>query len=441
MKSLAIVTLGFALMTAAPSRADPLKDAVTADLPSLVKLYQELHAAPELSNKEVKTAARLAKEIRGLGFKVTTGVGGTGVVAVMENGPGPVLMLRTDMDALPVTEATGLPYASKVRVTGEGGVETGVMHACGHDIHMTSWVGTARRMAALRTQWSGTLVMIGQPAEEIGAGAKQMLADGLYTRFPKPSAVIALHDWPMPAGMIGYVPGYAMANVDSVDVVVKGVGGHGAFPQNTKDPVVLAARIVTTLQTIVAREIDPQDAAVITVGSIHGGTKHNIIPDEVKLQLTVRSYSPETRKHLIDAIGRVAKGEAISAGIPEDRMPVVSVYGEFTPATFNTEPLSLRIIDLFKKRFGEDRVKQIPPSMGGEDFSRYWLADQKNIQSTFFRVGAIPQSKWDAAKGDVNALPGLHSAQWAPDPEPTIATGVEALTAAALDVLAKNQGR
>lgn len=438
MKLHCLIVLGIMLMTAAPSRADPLKDAVAADVPSLVKLYKELHAAPELSNKEVKTAARLAKEIRALGYKTTTGVGGTGIVAVMENGPGPVLMVRTDMDALPVIEATGLPYASTVRVTTEGGVETGVMHACGHDIHMTSWIGTARRMAAMKAEWSGTLVMIAQPAEEIGAGAKQMLADGLYTRFPKPSFVIALHDWPMPAGMIGYVPGYVMANVDSVDVVVKGVGGHGAFPQNTKDPVVLAARIVTSLQTIVSREIDPQDAAVVTVGSIHGGTKHNIIPDDVRLQLTVRSYSPETRAHLLDAIKRIVKGEAIAAGIPEDRMPLVSVGGEFTPATFNTEPLSQRIVDVLDKRFGKDRVKKIAPSMGGEDFSRYLLADPEHIQSTFFRIGAIPQAKWDAAKGNVNALPGLHSAQWAPDPEPTIAAGVEAMTAAALDVLAKN---
>ena len=258
MKTLSILTLGIALMTAVPSHADPLRDAVAADLPSLVELYRELHAQPELSRQEIKTAARLAREMRRMGFAVTAGVGGTGVVAVLENGPGPVVMLRTDMDALPVTEATGLPYASKVRVTTAQGVDTGVMHACGHDIHMASWIGTARRMVALKKQWSGTLMMIAQPAEELGSGARAMLSDGLYQRFPKPSVAIAFHDGPMPAGTIGFTPGYTFANVDSVDILVKGIGGHGAYPQNTKDPVVLAARIVTALQTIVSREIDPQ---------------------------------------------------------------------------------------------------------------------------------------------------------------------------------------
>ncbi len=264
-----------------PAAADPLGDAVRADMPSLLDLYRDLHRHPELSNKETRTAALLAKEMQRLGFAVTTGVGGTGFVAVMKNGPGPAILLRTDMDGLPVTEATGLPYAS---------MEQGVMHACGHDIHMTSWIGAARRLAAMKSQWSGTLIMIAQPAEEVGGGAKAMIEAGLFTRFPKPAAVIALHDAAdMPAGTIGYAAGYTFANVDSVDVVVKGVGGHGAYPQNTKDPVVLAARIVTALQTIVSREVDPQDAAVVTVGHIYGGTKRNVIPDEVTRELTVRN--------------------------------------------------------------------------------------------------------------------------------------------------------
>jgi amidohydrolase len=437
MKSLSVAALGVALMTAVPSHADPLREAVAADLPSLVKLYQELHAQPELSQQEVKTAARLAKEMKALGFKVTTGVGGTGVVAILENGAGPVVMLRTDMDALPVTEDTGLPFASKVRVSTASGVETGVMHACGHDIHMTSWIGTARRMIALRKQWSGTLIMIGQPAEEIGTGARAMLADGLYTRFPKPSVAIAFHDGPFPAGTIGYTPGYTFANVDTIDIVVNGVGGHGAYPHATKDPIVLAARIVTALQTIVAREIDPLDSAVVTVGSIHGGTKHNIIPGEVRLQLTVRSFSPATRAQLLSAIERIAKGEAIAAGIPEDKLPVVTARDEATPAAFNSEPLTGRIISRFRERFGEDRVRQVPPTMGGEDFAQFRLADPDGVQSLLFWVGAIPQAKWDAAKGDTKILPGIHSPRWAPDPEPTISTAVEAMTAAALDVLAK----
>ncbi|MGD9812281.1 MAG: amidohydrolase [Sphingobium sp.] len=410
----------------ATAHADPLGDAVKGDMPSLLALYRGLHQHPELSFKEVKTAALLAKEMKALGFSVTTGVGGTGIVAVLENGPGKTIMLRTDMDALPVTEQTGLPYAS---------LEKGVMHACGHDIHMTSWIGAARRLVARKTDWTGTLVMIAQPAEELGEGARAMLDDGLFTRFPKPSAAIALHDSAaMPAGTIGYAPGYTFANVDSLDIVVKGVGGHGAYPQNTKDPVVVAARIVTSLQTIVSREVDPQDAAVVTVGHIFGGTKRNVIPDEVTLELTIRSYSDATRRKLLDSIARIAKAEAMAAGMPDDRLPEIRAADSFTPAAFNTEPLTGRIIGLFRTRFG-DRVMQMAPTMGGEDFGRYRTGGAEPIQSLIFWLGAVPQGKWDAAKGDIASLPSLHSALWAPDPEPAIATGVEALTAAALDLL------
>lgn len=417
--------------------ADMLAESISGDLPRLLTLYRDLHSHPELSRQEKQTSAKLAKEIGGLGFKVTPGVGGDGIVAVLENGLGPVVMLRTDMDALPVTETTGLPFASKVRATTASGIETGVMHACGHDVHMTSWIGIARRMAAMKKQWSGTLVMIAQPAEEIGAGAKAMLDDGLYTRFPKPSAVLAFHDGPLPAGVIGYTSGYTLANVDSVDMLVRGLGGHGAYPHITKDPVVLAARIVVALQTIVSREVDPEDAAVVTVGSIHGGTKHNIIPDEVKLQLTVRSFSPETRTRILDAITRIARGEAIAAGMPEDRMPVVTIQDQYTPATFNSEPLTSDIMATFRERFGAERVRAVPPSMAGEDFSQYRLADPDHVQSLLFWVGAIRQDQWDAAKGDTTKLPGLHSPFWAPDAEKTISTGIEAMTTAALHLLAK----
>ena len=417
--------------------ADMLAESINGDLPRLLTLYRDLHSHPELSRQEKQTSAKLAKEIGGLGFKVTPGVGGDGIVAVLENGLGPVVMLRTDMDALPVTETTGLPFASKVRATTASGVETGVMHACGHDVHMTSWIGIARRMAAMKKQWSGTLVMIAQPAEEIGAGAKAMLDDGLYTRFPKPSAVLAFHDGPLPAGVIGYTSGYTLANVDSVDMLVRGLGGHGAYPHITKDPIVLAARIVVALQTIVSREVDPEDAAVVTVGSIHGGTKHNIIPDEVKLQLTVRSFSPETRTRILDAITRIARGEAIAAGMPEDRMPVVTIQDQYTPATFNSEPLTSDIMATFRERFGAERVRAVPPSMAGEDFSQYRLADPDHVQSLLFWVGAIRQDQWDAAKGDTTKLPGLHSPFWAPDAEKTISTGIEAMTTAALHLLAK----
>jgi amidohydrolase len=304
------------LLIPAPALADPIRDAVAKDMPTLLATYRDLHANPELSMQEVKTSAKLAAEARKLGFQVTTGVGKTGVVAIMKNGPGPVLLLRADMDALPVTEQTGLPFASKVKAMSAAGVESGVMHACGHDTHMTAWLGTARRMAAQKADWSGTLVMILQPGEETGQGAKAMLDDGLFTRFPKPTHVLGFHDSAsLAAGVIGYTPGPAFAAVDSVDLTVRGVGSHGAVPQNSKDPVVLAARIVGALQTLVSRELDPQDAAVVTVGSFQAGTTHNIIGDEAKLLLTVRSYSEKTRKMLLDGIARIARGEAIAAGV------------------------------------------------------------------------------------------------------------------------------
>ena len=389
--------LGIAIAAMAlPSSANAaaLPEAIKADMPQLMTLYRDLHANPELSMQEVRTPAKLAAEMRKLGFKVTEKVGKTGVVAVLENGPGPVLMLRADMDGLPVVEQTGLPFASKIRATARSGVETGVMHACGHDTHMTAFIGTARRLAAMKDQWSGTLVMILQPGEETGEGAKAMLDDGLYTRFPKPDYVLAFHDAAaLPAGKIGVTAGYALANVDSVDILVKGLGGHGAYPHTTKDPIVLASRIVVALQTLVSRENNPLDPAVVTVGSFQAGAKHNIISDEAKLQLTVRSYKPEVRKLLLDGIKRIARGEAIAAGIPEDRMPVVTLReGEYTPATFNTEDFSKKTLALFQQHFGAERASATPPVMGGEDFSRFWLAD-KQVQSLIFWVGGTPNRK------------------------------------------------
>ena len=424
---------------APPPAASALNAQVAREMPSLMELYREMHANPELSFHEVQSAARMAREARRLGFEVTEGVGGHGVVAVMRNGPGPVLMIRADMDGLPVTEQTGLPFASRVRVTTEQGVETGVMHACGHDTHMTAWIGTARALVANRANWSGTLVMIGQPAEERGAGARMMLADGLYTRFPKPTHAIAFHDAAgFPAGMIGFTPGYALANVDSVDIQVRGVGGHGAYPQATRDPIVLASRIVTTLQTIVSREVDPQDAAVVTVGSFHAGTKHNIISDEARLQLTVRSYSDETRNMLLSSIERIARGEAIAAGVPEDRMPVVSIdRNEFTPSTYNVPEFTNQMAGFLRGHFGEARVRQIPAAMGGEDFSQFWRADN-SIQSMIFWVGGTPQAEWDAAQANGTPLPSLHSPFWAPDAEKVIATATEAMSAMAMEILKKD---
>jgi amidohydrolase len=428
-----------AMLCVPDARADTLRDAIVKDMPSLMEIYRDLHANPELSFQEVKTAAKLAKEARRLGFEVTEKVGKTGVVAVMKNGAGPVVMIRADMDGLPVEEQTGLSYASKQRGVSKSGTESGIMHACGHDTHMTAWVATARQMAANKSKWSGTLVMILQPAEEIGAGARAMLDDGLYTRFPKPGYVIGFHDAAQfPAGMIGYTSGFALANVDSVDIKVRGVGGHGAYPQTTKDPILLASRIVGSLQQLVSRELDPQDAAVVTVGSFHAGAKHNIISDEATLLLTVRSYSDETRKMLLDGIRRIAKGEAIAAGVPEDRMPIVTIAeDEFTPATYNTPELTAKMAASFTARFGKSRVIAAPPVMGGEDFSQFYRADKANVQSLIFWVGGVPSAEIEEAKKTGKPLPSLHSPFWKPDAEKVVATGAEALSFAAMELMMK----
>jgi hippurate hydrolase len=406
-----------------------------AELTPLMALYRELHAAPELAMKETRTAARLAPELRKLGFEVTEKVGRTGIVAVLRNGPGRTVLVRADMDGLPLEEKTDLPFASKVRTTTRTGVETAVMHACAHDTHMTALIGTARRLAADKARWKGTLVMILQPGEETSEGAAAMLADGLFTRFPKPDTMLAFHNSAsLPAGTIGLTPGPALANVDSVDVLVRGVGSHGAAPQNGRDPIVVAARIVSTLQTLVSRERNPFDPAVVTVGSFHAGATHNIIPDEAKLQITVRSYTPEVRAGLLDGIRRIARGEAIAAGVPDDRMPQVTVREPFTPATVNSEDLTAETRTLFTGLFGPDRVRMVPAAMVGEDFSRFFIANPQG-RSLLFWVGGVPQARWDEAKGETTKLPGLHSPQWAPDAEKVIGTAVVAMEAATLEAL------
>ncbi|MDD3797941.1 MAG: amidohydrolase [Novosphingobium sp.] len=437
------ILLAFAALAMPGSaQADGLRDALAARMPDLMTLYRDLHGHPELSMQEVRTAKKLATRMHALGFEVTGGVGGTGVVALLRNGEGPTVLLRADMDGLPVTEQTGLPFASKERVTSSAGVESGVMHACGHDTHMTAWIGAAQLLAARKGDWSGTLVMIAEPGEEVGLGAKAMLDDGLYTRFPKPDYALAFHDAAeYPAGMIGYSPEYAYANVDSVDIVVRGQGGHGAYPQTTKDPIVLASAIVMRLQTLVSRELDPVEPAVVTVGSFHAGTKHNVIPGEARLQLTVRSYNAETRKMLLDGIARIARGEAIAAGLPEELMPQVTVLEGSTPAASNTPAFAKDMAALFTARFGKDRVRQVPPVMAGEDFGRYRLADPEHVQSLIFWVGGVPQARYDVARKSGESLPSLHSAFWAPDAETVIATAAEALAAAALDLMPAAGGR
>ena len=450
----ALFALSLAACSTAPQPAEA--QGFIANGKTLRQIYEYLHRNPELSFQEKNTSAILAAEMKRLGFTVTTnigdrwtkerakaeygkvedGVGGYGFVAVLKNGAGPTLMIRTDMDALPVVEKTGLPYASTVRDIQWSGEEGGVMHACGHDIHMTSWIGTARELVARKAEWKGTLVMIAQPAEEIGLGAKAMIDDGLFTRFPKPDFNIALHDnASLPAGTVGVASGYVMAYVDSIDLTVKGVGGHGAYPQDSKDPIVVAARIVTTLQTLVSRELDPLDAGVVTVGAINGGTKHNIIPDEVKLQLTVRSFADATRERLLKGIERIARAEALAAGLDGDKAPVMKVKEDYTPSLYNDPVLTERVAAVLRTTMGAGNVVAAQPTMGGEDFARYGRTEEK-IPGALFWLGAVSQDKFDAAqKPGGPSLPALHSSTFAPDPDPTLAAGVKAMTAVALEIL------
>ncbi|PYS49129.1 MAG: amidohydrolase [Acidobacteria bacterium] len=425
-----LIVVGAAAQTRPPTM--PSVEQVAAIYPEIEALYLDLHQHPELSMHEQQTAAKLAERLKALGYQVTTGVGSTGIVAILKNGDGPAVMLRTDMDALPVEEKTGLPYASKVTTTDTGGASVSVMHACGHDVHMSSWYGTAKLMATNRQRWHGTLILIGQPAEETGEGAVAMLRDGLFTRFPKPNYALAIHDDPtLPAGQVGFTTGYAMASSDSVDVTIYGRGGHGAQPQDTVDPIVIGARTVMALQTIVSREIDPRDPAVVTVGVFNGGTKNNIIPDEVQLQLTVRSYKPGVRKHLLASIERIVKGEAMAGGSPKE--PLIKV----TPAanaTYNDPELTQREVGMLKRILGETNVVEIPPKMVFEDFSEYTLA---GVASTMFFVGGVEPAKFAAAAQSGTVLPGLHSSLWAPDREPTLKTAITAETAMLMDLMGK----
>ncbi|OZA91516.1 MAG: peptidase M20 [Erythrobacter sp. 34-65-8] len=429
------------LALAAPAQADELRDGVRAQMPALMEMYRDLHANPELSFEEFETAKKLATRMRAMGFDVTEGVGKTGVVAVMRNGDGPTVMLRADMDGLPVIEQTGLPYASKRVATPASGVETGVMHACGHDTHMTGLIGAAQLLVDRKDQWRGTLVLIGQPAEEIGEGALAMLKDGLFTRFPKPDYVLGFHDAAQfPAGMIGYSPGYALANVDSVDISVPGIGGHGAYPHTAKDPIVIASAIVMRLQTLISRERNPLDPAVITVGSFQAGAKHNIISDEARLQLTVRSYSDETRKALLDGIARIARAESMAAGMPDDKLPKVTVQEPYTPSTFNTPDFTEEVMAGFRTRFGESRVMKVPSVMGGEDFGQFLRASPDDTKSLIFWVGGVPQEEFARAQKGELELPSLHSPFWAPDAEAVISTAAEAMAAATLDLMPASGG-
>jgi len=417
-----------------------------AELPSLLTIYKDIHSHPELSTKEQRSSAIVAKELRAAGCEVTENFGHYdnpdwkcyGVVGVMKNGDGPTVLVRTDMDALPVQEQTGASYASKVTMTNVEGKEMPVMHACGHDIHMSALIGTARALGKLKDKWHGTIIFIGQPAEEMVGGARAMLHAGLYDRFGKPAYAVALHDnAEIEAGKIGITAGYYNANVDSVDVTVKGMGGHGAYPHKTKDPITLSAEIINAWQTIASRENNPLDPIVVTVGSIHGGTKHNIIPDEVKMQLTVRTYKPEVRQRVLSAIEQIAKGCATAAGLPPDKMPEVNVlHAEHVNAVYNNPELTKRVKATLKSAIGDENVVDKDPTMAGDDFSEFSLPDH-SIPACMFNVGAVDPAKAAEAKKTGASLPSLHSSKFLPLPEPTIRVGIIGMTSAVLDLMKK----
>jgi amidohydrolase len=418
------------LFAAVPLFAQTLEQRVQSALPSLIETYKGLHAAPELSMQEAKTSAFVAGRLRDLGYEVTHPFGKYnestatcyGVVAIMRNGAGPTVLVRSDLDGLPVPEQTALPYASQ---------NAGVMHACGHDLHMTMLLGTAKMLADLKSQWRGTVMLIGQPAEEVGQGADAMLAGGLYEKIARPDFGIALHDWAaLEVGKIGYRPGPFMAAIDSVNLTIRGVGGHGAAPHTTKDPVVMAAETILALQTVVSRERSPLDPVVVTVGRIDGGTKRNIIPDDVRLYLTVRTFNPEVRKRVLESIQRVPKGIALAAGVPDDRGPIYEhLAAESGAATVNDPALTDRLSKSIGIELGAANVKLIDPAMVSEDFGRFGL-DGK-IPTVLLAVGAA-----DPARLAAGTQPGLHSSKFAPfQPEVAMATGVRAATAAVLDLL------
>jgi amidohydrolase len=439
---LSVATI-FPLLAIPAAAQDNLDDKIDSNIADWVGTYKHLHEHPELSTEEKETSTLVAAQLKRMGYQVTDHFGqyqdgnqAYGVVAVLSNGSGPTLYVRTDMDALPVTENTGLSYASRVREKRPNG-EVGVMHACGHDLHMTVLLGMAKMMAETRNNWSGTLVLIGQPAEEGFGGAGAMLRAGLYSKFPKPDYVIALHDSSMlPAGTVGWHAGPLLAGADSVDITIRGFGGHGAMPNVTKDPIVIGAELVIALQTIVSRESDPLTPTVVTVGSFHAGTKHNIIPDEAHLQLTVRTMTPAQREKVLAAIKRMTNGIAEAAGIPAERAPIIEIWKNNVPATINDAALTQRVAASLEKALGKQNVWPGEPIMASEDFSLFALEDPKPPISMFW-LGATDPEKWKEAKEKGTRLPGPHSSEFAPLPEPAIRAGVKGMTTAATDLLQK----
>ncbi len=421
-----------------PSWQEDLDRVISEDLDYLIQFYKELHQEPELSLMEEQTAAKLAGAISEVGFTVTKGVGGHGIVAVLANGEGPTVLYRTDMDGLPVIEKTGLPYASSKTMINQDGVENQTMHACGHDMHMTVWLGVARAMMKMRDQWKGTLVFIGQPAEEIGAGARLMLNAGLYERFPVPDYGVGLHCSPdIPAGAVGFGKGFTMARAESIDITVYGQGAHGASPHKSIDPVVLASLMVMELQTIVSRNVDPIESAVLTVGSIHGGTKHNIISDEVHLQITIRTFKDEVREKIHQRIREIARGIAISAGLPENKYPLVTIPELSTNPNYNDPELVDKMIVSAGAAIGSSKVMHAPPQMVAEDFALYGQTEHK-IPTVLFWLGTVPEDRMEKARNG-ESIPSLHSPFYYPDPVPSIETGVRVVTQIIHDLLAENK--
>lgn len=393
-------------------------------------LYLDLHEHPELSSHETQTAAKLAAKLRGFGYEVTQNVGGTGIVGVMKNGDGPVVMLRTELDALPVEEKTGLPYASKLHAKDDGGNDVPVMHACGHDVHMASLIGTAQIMAQTKNTWHGTLILLGQPAEETISGAKRMVDDGLMTRFPKPDVAVALHSFnSLPAGKVGVTPGYSYANADSIKITIYGKGGHGSAPHTTIDPIVLGAKIVLALQTIPSREVKPGEVAVVTVGYFQAGLKNNIIPDDAHLGLTVRTFDPKVRQQVLAAIDRIVKGEAEAAGVT--KLPLVE-HPEATDAVYNQPALNQRLTAVLEQTLGKGNVEVMKPITGSEDFSV--LVDQ-GVPGFYFSLGAANSEKFAEARAAGTQLPSNHSSLYAPDAKPALETGITAEVAVLRNLL------
>ena len=427
-----IIGLGIqSLHAASEAKIQSLADRET---PSLVRLYTHLHSNPELSLREVKTAERIGKELEDAGFVVTYNVGGHGLVGILKNGDGPIVMVRTDLDGLPVTEDTGLEYASKVHAKDLQGRDVGLMHACGHDVHMTCFIGTARLLSQLKQHWRGTVLMVGQPAEEISVGSKAMLADGLFSRFPLPDYILALHsDAGLEVGKVRVRPGDAMAGTDNLDVTIRGISGHGAYAYTTKDPIVLSAQTVLALQTIVSREIPAVDPAIVTVGSIHGGTKHNVIPEEVRLEMTIRYYSDAVRERILTSITRIAKGVAYAGGVPQDREPLVKLRdAESIPPVHNDPELTRRVVGSIEDILGKEQMLVADPVMGGEDFGVLGRTAEKRPICLFWLGTVDPKKLTESAP-----LPSLHSSRFAPLPEPAIKTGVKAMTAVVINLLAK----